>query len=282
MRLDSPHILIVEGNPPIANARVMEYGARPYGPAYADVLRALEPALQFTIVEPCVQGPDCLPEGVALSAFDGVAWTGSALNVYEDDPMITSQLRLAEKVFEAGLPVFGSCWGLQLCTTALGGKVRLNPKGREIGVAENITLTEAGAAHPMLAGRPAVFSALAAHRDEVEELPAGGVVLAGNPMSDVQAMTVEQGGVDFWGAQYHPELDHVTVAAIIRRTGDSLVREGVFPDRAAWEAAAGLLPSLDDPNATPPPGPYAAPEIRSVAARGLELANWLRTKVLRG
>lgn len=276
----SPHILIVEGNPPIANARVMEHGARPYGPAYADVLRALEPVLRFTIVEPCVQGPDVLPDGVTFADFDGVAWTGSALNVYEDDPMITSQLRLADKIFSAGLPVFGSCWGLQLCTTALGGKVRLNPKGRELGVAENIRVTEAGATHPLLAGRPSVFSALAAHRDEVEELPPGGVLLASNPMSDVQALAVEANGVDFLGTQYHPEIDHITIAAIIKRTGDSLVREGLFPDRTSWEATAELLPTLDEPNAVPPPGPYAAPEVRTLESRALELANWLRVKVL--
>jgi GMP synthase (glutamine-hydrolysing) len=83
---------------------------------------------------------------------------------------------------------------LQLAAAALGGRVRTNPRGREIGVARGVALTEAGRGHPMLAGRPAVFEALCFHLDEVEAPPPGAEVLAGNAMSAVQAMALRTPG----------------------------------------------------------------------------------------
>ena len=276
---DTPRILVVEGTPPEANARVVAEGCKPYGPAYADVMRALDPALECTVVRPCVDGPECLPAGMALGDFDGVVWSGSALNVYDPCPEIENQLRLADAILSHGLPVFGSCWGHQLVSTALGGKVHMNPRGRELGAVADITLTEAGAAHPMTAGRPKTYTVLEAHRDEVAELPPGAVLLAGNATSPVQAIAVETGGVDFWGAQYHPEIDYATIAAIMQRTHEALLREGFFPSDAAYQEELALVSQLDNPETTPPPGKYAAPEIRTVQARGLELLNWLRVKV---
>lgn len=278
---NTPRILVVEGNPPAANAKVMSYGCKPYGPAYADVLRMLDPALDCVVVTPCVDGADCLPAGMALGDFDGVVWSGSALNVYDMTPEIESQLKLADRVLGSGMPVFGSCWGLQVLSTALGGKVHQNPRGRELGAVNDITLTDVGAAHPMMAGRARTFSVLEAHRDEVCELPPGAVLLAGNATSPVQAIAVETGDVNLWAAQYHPEIDFITVHAIMRRTHEALLREGFFPSEEAYQAEAHLLTTLDDPAVTPPPGKYAAPEIRTVQARGLELLNWLKAKVYR-
>lgn len=58
----------------------------------------------------------------------------------------------------------------------------------------------------MMAGRNNGFSVPCVHRDEVQKLPEGAVLIASNAHSPVQAMVYEANGVDFWGAQYHPEL----------------------------------------------------------------------------
>jgi GMP synthase (glutamine-hydrolysing) len=57
------------------------------------------------------------------------------------------------------------------------------------------------------------------HRDEVQTLPAGAVVLAGNGHSKAQAMVYEQDGVCFWGSQYHPEYSARYVGEILRDIG---------------------------------------------------------------
>lgn len=272
------HILVVEGNPREANERVMQFGCKPYGPAYAGVLRRLDPQLHCTIVRPCEEGADCLPPQLTLEDFHGVVWSGSALNVYDDCPEITAQRKLAEQVFSAGLPVFGSCWGLQILSTVLGGRVHKNPRGRELGPVQ-IEVTDAGLTHPMLAGRPRHFTALAAHRDEVAELPPHAVLLAGNTISPVQALEVNHGGVKFWGAQYHPEIDYITIAAIMQRTHEALLREGFFSDEEEYETAVRWMNQLDNQDVHPPEGILSSPEIRTIEARALELKNWLETMV---
>jgi GMP synthase (glutamine-hydrolysing) len=55
-----------------------------------------------------------------------------------------SKVRFVVGPVKTGVPVWGSCWGLQIATVALGGSVRRNPRGRELAIARAITVTEAG------------------------------------------------------------------------------------------------------------------------------------------
>ncbi len=63
-----------------------------------------------------------------LESYDGVAFTGSSLDVFDDIPEVTRQIELARAVFATGTPLFGSCWGLQVMSVAAGGTVCRNPK----------------------------------------------------------------------------------------------------------------------------------------------------------
>ena len=125
-------------------------------------------------------------------------------------------------VFVARLPAYGSCNGLQMVAHVLGGTCGAAPAGREDVVALGLTLSPAAEAHPMMQGRDAVFAAVCVHRDEVQTLPAGAVVLAGNGHSKVQAMVYEQDGVCFLGSQYHPEYSARHVGEILRDIGVNL------------------------------------------------------------
>ena len=151
--------------------------------------------------------------------------TGSALNIYNGGAPVTRQIELAKAVFAAGVPFFGSCWGLQVAVTAAGGEVRANPRGREFGFARRILLTEAGEAHRLFAGKPATFEAPTVHRDEIASLPSNAVTLATNDMG-LQAAAFTHGLGTFWGVQYHPEYDYLDIAAAAERYGTTLVREG--------------------------------------------------------
>ena len=90
---------------------------------------------------------------IEADGYDGVAITGSALNVYDGGPAIERQIELARAVMASRTPLFGSCWGLQLITVAAGGAVRANPKGREIGIGRR--------RHPALRGGPGSHRRLA-------------------------------------------------------------------------------------------------------------------------
>jgi GMP synthase (glutamine-hydrolysing) len=273
-----PRILIIDGN--VADIRARQVAALGYdsGTGYARVLHRIDPTLRTDII--AAADGAVLPAGVSLESYDGVTMTGSALNIYNGGAPVTRQVELARAVFAAGVPFFGSCWGLQVAVTAAGGEVRANPRGREFGFARRILQSEAGREHPMYDGKPAAFEAPTIHRDEIASLPPGAVSLAANDFG-VQAASFTHARGTFWGVQYHPEYDYRDIAAAAERYGETLVTEGMFRDTAALAAFAGDLRSLQaNPSDAPLLWKHGLGPAMSEASRLLEIRNWLRVQVL--
>jgi GMP synthase (glutamine-hydrolysing) len=220
------------------------HGASEAGALYARMLRALEPAAQVDVAWPAEADPG-LPAGAGLADYDGLLWTGSSLSLRDAaEPPVRRQIELVRAALDAGVPSFGSCFAAQLVAVAAGGSVRANPNGREFGLARKIELSAAGRAHPLFAGKPAVFDAYTSHGDEVETLPPGGEVLASNGWTHVQAIAVRRGRGEFWAVQYHPEYDLREVARLARVRAPGLVAQGTFRDEAAALAWAEEAESL--------------------------------------
>ncbi|MGJ4908246.1 type 1 glutamine amidotransferase [Bradyrhizobium sp. HKCCYLS2033] len=234
-------LLVLEGNSLDGRRRWAEIAGATPSESYADVLRALAPEAAIDIATPA-DADARLPQ--PIEAYQGIVITGSALNIYQREPESLRQIELVHTVFARGVPMFGSCWGLQLASVAAGGEVSLNPAGREVGFARKIALTEAGRDHPMHAARGAVFDAPAIHSDIVTRLPPDATVTARNAMSEVQAAEIRSGRGRFWGVQYHPEFSLQDVAWVIRRIGRPLVEEGFFADPAELERYAADLATL--------------------------------------
>ena len=170
------NILIAEGTPAVWQAERAGFGLPSNFSLFAAAVRLHCLDVRCTALN--IADGEALPFGIAVSDFDGVMFPGSPLHIYDPHPCITRQIDFARAVFAAGVPVWGSCWGLQLAVVALGGSVRRNPRGRELPIARGITVTEAGRTHLLLASRPAVFDALCSHLDEIETLPPNSQVLA--------------------------------------------------------------------------------------------------------
>ncbi|HEX7562038.1 MAG TPA: type 1 glutamine amidotransferase [Bradyrhizobium sp.] len=234
-------LLVVEGNTPAGRRRIAESAGATPAESYAGVLRAIAPNAIVDICTPA-DGDGTPPQ--PLDSYDGLAITGSSLNIYERDIASLRQIDFVREVFARGIPMFGSCWGLQLATVAAGGEVGLNPAGREVAFARKIALTSAGCDHPMHATREAVFDAPAIHSDIVTRLPQVAIVTARNAMSEIQAAEIRFGRGVFWGVQYHPEYGLHDIAAVIRRYGETLVTEGFFADIAELDRYASDLSTL--------------------------------------
>ncbi|HEY2275502.1 MAG TPA: type 1 glutamine amidotransferase [Steroidobacteraceae bacterium] len=272
-------ILVVDGNRLDVREQQVAAGGSPTGEAYARTLESLA-AVRCDIVRPA-DDEVRWPEGGGVSAYDGVAITGSALNVYEGSAPIERQIDLARATFAAGVPFFGSCWGMQVAVAAAGGEVRANPRGREFGFGRRIKLNEAGRNHPMFAGKPTVFEALTVHRDDIARLPAGAVPLASNEMG-LQALELRHGAGVFWGVQYHPEYNFAEIAACAVRYGPKLLEEGLLADRAELESfVADLRALMRDPHDRRLAWKHGlGPAVREEALKLAELRNWLEHQVL--
>lgn len=278
--MPAPRILVVDGNAADVRARQVAAVGYDSGDGYARILRRLMPDLACDVIRPADAAP-ALPPGVSLHSYSGVTITGSALNVYSGGGAVERQIEIAKAVFEAGVPFFGSCWGLQIAVVAAGGVVRKNPRGREFGFARRIRLTEAGRVHMLYAGKPPVFEAPTIHRDEIATLPPGALTLASNEMG-LQAAAFTHGQTTFWGVQYHPEYDYLDIAAAAERYGRTLVEEGLFRDEPALHAFASELRQLQAEPADPALlwKHGLGPAMASETVRLAEIRNWLERQVV--
>ena len=213
-----PRLLVIEGNTAASRAEQVAAGGVAAGEGYAALLGELWPEARIDICYPADAEVE-FSTGAPLEAYDGAVVTGSGLHVYDGGAAVERQIALMRAIFAAGLPLFGSCWGLQVITAAAGGSVRINPKGREIVYGRDIQLNAAGRAHPMYAGKDATFDAMTFHLDEVGSVAPGTTLLASNAVSQVQAVEIRFANTVAWAVQYHPEYPLREVAAIVRRTG---------------------------------------------------------------
>ncbi|MCA4132425.1 glutamine-hydrolyzing GMP synthase [Arthrobacter sp. M4] len=123
--------------------------------------------------------------------------SGGPSSVYaEGAPSVGADL------FEAGVPVFGICYGFQAMANALGGKVARTGL-REYGATE---ATAIGESRSILSGLPATQSTWMSHGDSVQEAPEGFEVLATTAAAPVAAFANEEKCL--YGVQWHPEVKH--------------------------------------------------------------------------
>jgi GMP synthase (glutamine-hydrolysing) len=228
MMSKSARFLIVDGYPKESRDQFRKVGMRLAWELYRDMLLAHLPEAEYDLWLSSDPGAES-PTDEALEGYAGILWPGCNLTVYhDDDPRVIAHLDLVNRAFEAGVPGFGTCWGIQVAVVAAGGEVGPHPHGREMGIGRKIRLTEAGRAHAMYDGKVSVFDGFVSHDDEVKKLPPDATLLAGNDWSEVHAVSVTHKRGAFWGLQYHPEYDVHEMARLIVARETRLVKQGFF------------------------------------------------------
>ena len=129
----------------------------------------------------------------------GVILSGSPLSVYAADAVHPDL-----SAFLGRLPVLGICYGAQLLSYSLGGRVE--PVGtREYGRA---TLSRIDRSCPLFSGIKAPSQVWMSHGDSITALPDGYRLVASTDSVHYAAFEAEDARV--WGVQFHPEVMHTT------------------------------------------------------------------------
>lgn len=224
-------ILVVDGYQEKSRVEFEKTGLPLASSLYADMLSEQAQKenikLKFDTIIPCQENFEY--DSNSFSSYDGACFTGSSMSAYSKERDCTIQVEIMKDLFAKNISTFGSCWGIQIAAIAIGGKVELSPKGREVGVGRKVSVTPSGQSHPMFQGKKNVFEAFMSHSDEVTSIPDDrATVLAGNDHSIIQAMSVRHGDVESWFVQYHPEYDLKYFAGLISTRKKRMTDMGFF------------------------------------------------------
>jgi GMP synthase (glutamine-hydrolysing) len=270
----------MEGNTHEARQRAATLGVETPGEIYRRALIAEAPELDIEVMFGA--DPDAaLPAGRQWSDYVGFVISGSGLHAYDPEPEVTRQIEFVRQAAQAGLPILGSCWGLQIAAMAGGGMVARNVDRAEMGIARKITPTAEGQSHPLLAGRSAAFDAPCIHYDDVTALPQGSIVLAANSHCPVQAAVIPLGRSEVWAVQYHPEFDLPHIAGLLAIYEDEMASSPFFENRQAVQAHIADLRRATNAG---PHSPTAwrlglDSDLLDGPTRRTELRNWLHHAV---
>lgn len=251
--------------------RILDAGGSSAGDLFSHAIRVHRPDVEISVLH--FRSSDAAPPE-PLDAYDGVLWSGSNLNIHKRHNLIEAQIDLSRTLFDKGVPQFGCCFGTQIGALAAGAAVVANPKGMELAWARDVSLTAAGATHPMYVGKAASFDAFCWHNNIIQDLPSGSVLLASNRIADVQGIVLKRNRGEFWGTQYHLEFTAGEVTSMISVFGDSLVEAGVCDTAGIAKLREELnsVRRLEGDAALPARmAPVLDPAIRTA-----ELGNWLR------
>ena len=212
----SKTILIVEGNHEGLVVKASDGTLIGAAERYGAVLQGLERNIQIAITRPHFTVDPALP--VHWPDIDGVVFTGAGVYWSADADEAAPAQKIMEAAFACSLPVFGSCYGMQLGVAVLGGRMQANPSGPEIAIARDIQVNDAGEKNALYENKPTRFDALCMHRDDVLDTGQGVSVLSSNAHCAVQAVVAKTQDIHFWGVQYHPELHFNDIARFLKRS----------------------------------------------------------------
>lgn len=124
--------------------------------------------------------------------------------------------RLFEDIVAADVPCLTTGYGTEVAALKLGGIVTTT--WGELPQMVDIILTEEGQIDPIMEGFPSEFVTYVGHREAVEVMPEGAVLLARSPTCPVQMMKI---GTNFYATQFNPEIDSDVISARLNAYRDA-------------------------------------------------------------
>ncbi len=140
-------------------------------------------------------------EEVKSFSPSGIILSGGPSSVYDKNaPLIDKE------IFNLGIPILGICYGAQLITHLLGGRVERSEK-REFGLAY-IEILERNRLFKGLR-KTKKYKVWMSHSDRIEKLPEGFYTLARTENSPFASIAHKE--KKLYGVQFHPEVVHTEI-----------------------------------------------------------------------
>ncbi len=168
-----------------------------FGSQYTQLIaRRIREMSVFSEIFPCTHPVDEILAG----GYQGVVLSGGPSSVYDEGAPLPDK-----RIFGAGIPVLGICYGMQAMGYLLGGHV-VPAERREYGPAELQLEGTGGILDGVLPERDNRVTVWMSHGDTVMKPPKGFVRLGSTPNCPVAAMADPERRL--FAVQFHPEVAH--------------------------------------------------------------------------
>ena len=254
------NILIVEGN----IREDSEFFIKAAGSSAADNLKNLilkiEPLTNTEIINP---GHDEETTSALknMSKYNGIVFTGGAMRINDMTDVIKKHINFASNCFNHKNKILAICWGLQVCSTAAGGKVNPGKNGAHIGIASDVVINNEGEKHFIYKDKKKVFTSPAFNFDEVSELPKNTILLSSDTVNNVMGVSFNVGSSEIIGLQYHPDYEYFQMLNLIDSRKERLFVNKNFLNEEEYESHISFIKSQD--------------ELLDFNNRTCEVRNWL-------
>lgn len=179
---------------------------------------------------------EVLPYNIPLSELKsndpkGIILSGGPASVYSE-----KSPRPDNKIFDAGIPILGICYGHQLLVDHFGGKIKRTDR-REYGRADLIIENKLDLFKNI---DNEVIKCWMSHGDAAEVLPTGFKILAHTPSSSSAAVGNYQKGL--YGLQFHPEVVHTEKGVEILKNFSQIISKA----RPEWSMESFIEISISN------------------------------------
>jgi GMP synthase (glutamine-hydrolysing) len=238
------NILVIEGN----NTKDSEVFIKAAGATASvnlkNLLLKLEPSLSIEIINP-VKDEETKNVLKNMDKYTGIVFTGGAMRINDMTDEIKKHINFASNCFKYNNKILAICWGLQVCSTAAGGKVAPAIKGAHIGIASNVEVNDAGKNSLMYKNKKNTFTTPAFNFDEVVEIPNGATLLASDEINRVMGIYYKVGKSEVWGLQYHPDYEYRQMISLSNARKDRLLNNKVFINENEYYKHISLIEKED-------------------------------------
>ena len=239
------NILIVEGN----IREDSEFFIKAAGASAADNLKnlilKLEPSTNTDIINP---GHDDETTNALknMNKYHGIIFTGGAMRINDMTDVIKKHIQFASNCFNEKNKILAICWGLQVCSTAAGGKVNPGKNGAHIGIASDVIINSEGEKHFIYKNKKTIFTSPAFNFDEVSELPKNAILLSSDKVNNVMGVKFDAGNSEIIGLQYHPDYEYFQMLNLIAGRKDRLFTNKIFSSEKEYQNHISYIKSENE------------------------------------
>ncbi len=203
----SLNVLIVEGNNPKDSEVFIRAAKASCSENLKNIVLKLEPSSKVTIINP-INDNETTKALENINQYNGIIFSGGAMRINDMTDEIKKHINFASNCFKHNNKILAICWGLQVCSTAAGGKVSPGKNGAHIGIATDVEINEEGKKNPIYKDKKFKFNTPAFNFDEVCELPKGATLLASDKVNKIMGVYFKSENSEVWGLQYHPDYEY--------------------------------------------------------------------------